>query len=45
MQSYTASSVNNPRVFFDIEIGGKPQGRVVMELFRNIVPRTAENFR
>eukprot|EP00008_Paramoeba_atlantica_P011662 CAMPEP_0201482194 /NCGR_PEP_ID=MMETSP0151_2-20130828/6450_1 /ASSEMBLY_ACC=CAM_ASM_000257 /TAXON_ID=200890 /ORGANISM="Paramoeba atlantica, Strain 621/1 / CCAP 1560/9" /LENGTH=172 /DNA_ID=CAMNT_0047864767 /DNA_START=60 /DNA_END=578 /DNA_ORIENTATION=+ len=34
-----------PRVFFNITIGGKPQGRVVMELFSDIVPRTAENFR
>ena len=40
-----ASSPSNPRVFFDIEVGGSPQGRIVMELFKNIVPRTAENFR
>lgn len=35
----------NPRVFFDITIGGKPTGRIVFELFKNVVPRTAENFR
>jgi len=35
----------NPRVFFDVTIGGKPTGRVVMELFANEVPKTAENFR
>eukprot|EP00070_Physeter_catodon_P037365 XP_028344259.1 peptidyl-prolyl cis-trans isomerase-like [Physeter catodon] len=35
----------NPQVFFDITIGGKPAGRIVFELFKNIVPRTAENFR
>ena len=40
-----ASSSSNPRVFFEIEIDGKPQGRIVMELFKNIVPRTVENFR
>jgi len=34
-----------PRVFFDITIGGKPQGRVVFELYTDIVPKTAENFR
>ena len=35
----------NPQVFFDIKIGEKePQG-VTMELFNNITPRTAENFR
>jgi len=39
------SSDKNPRVYFDIEIGGKEVGTIVMELFRNIVPRTAENFR
>ena len=35
----------NPRVFFDISIGGKPAGRVVFELFADVVPKTAENFR
>ncbi|VBB29381.1 unnamed protein product [Acanthocheilonema viteae] len=32
-------------VFFDIIIGGKTSGRIVMELFNDIVPKTAENFR
>jgi peptidylprolyl isomerase len=35
----------NPRVFFDISIGGQPAGRIVFELFADVVPRTAENFR
>src|SRR6188768_1019231 len=35
----------NPRVFFDITIGGQPAGRVVFELFADAVPKTAENFR
>ena len=35
----------NPKVFFDITIGDKPAGRVVMELFADTVPKTAENFR
>ncbi|MBL9076970.1 MAG: peptidylprolyl isomerase [Planctomycetes bacterium] len=35
----------NPRVFFDIHIGGKSAGRVVFELFADKVPTTAENFR
>jgi len=43
VQQYTKKE--NPRVFFDIDIGGKPQGTVVFELFKNIVPRTCENFR
>lgn len=35
----------NPVVFFDITIGGEPVGRIAMELFADICPRTAENFR
>ena len=35
----------NPKVFFDILIGKAKAGRVVMELFADKVPRTAENFR
>lgn len=39
------SNPNNPRVFFDIEIDKKLAGTVVFELFKNVVPKTAENFR
>jgi len=39
-----ASSPNNPRVYFDMEIGGQKAGRIVMELFASVVPKTAENF-
>ncbi|CAN4107391.1 unnamed protein product [Withania somnifera] len=35
----------NPKVFFDLTIGGAPAGRVVMELYADTVPKTAENFR
>lgn len=35
----------NPIVFMDILIGGIPAGRVIMELYSDIVPKTAENFR
>lgn len=35
----------NPKVFFDISIGGKMAGRIVFELFQDTVPMTAENFR
>ncbi|WP_010583667.1 peptidylprolyl isomerase [Schlesneria paludicola] len=34
-----------PKVFFDITIGGKKAGRIVMELRSDVVPKTAENFR
>lgn len=37
--------VTNPRVFFDISIGGQAAGRIVFELFTDVVPKTAENFR
>jgi peptidyl-prolyl isomerase D len=33
------------RVFFDISIGDRPEGRVVFELYDEVVPKTAENFR
>ena len=35
----------NPKVFFDIKIGEKEPQRVIMELFKHVVPKTAENFR
>ena len=35
----------NPKVFFDITIGDEKAGRIVMELFADVVPKTAENFR
>ncbi|ELP92773.1 41 kDa peptidyl-prolyl cis-trans isomerase, putative [Entamoeba invadens IP1] len=34
-----------PQVFFDITIGGEKAGRIEMELYSDIVPKTAENFR
>jgi len=37
--------MSNPKVFFDISIGGAPAGKIVMELFADQVPKTAENFR
>ena len=37
--------MSNPLVFFDVSIDGAPQGRVTMELRRDAVPKTAENFR
>jgi len=34
-----------PRVYFDVSIGGAPAGRIVFQLYANVVPKTAENFR
>ncbi|KAF8273651.1 peptidyl-prolyl cis-trans isomerase Cpr7 [Lactarius quietus] len=31
--------------FFDVSIAGQPAGRVVFELYNDLVPKTAENFR
>ncbi|KAF4355840.1 hypothetical protein F8388_005404, partial [Cannabis sativa] len=38
-------NMSNPKVFFDILIGKMKAGRVVMELFADVTPKTAENFR
>merc|ERR1712164_203958 len=35
----------NPVVFFDMEIGGAPAGRIEFELFADVTPKCAENFR
>ncbi len=35
----------NPKVYFEISIGGTPAGRIEFELFKDVVPKTAENFR
>eukprot|EP00698_Gefionella_okellyi_P011494 TRINITY_DN3034_c0_g3_i1.p1 TRINITY_DN3034_c0_g3~~TRINITY_DN3034_c0_g3_i1.p1 ORF type:complete len:686 (-),score=178.22 TRINITY_DN3034_c0_g3_i1:1069-3126(-) len=37
--------MSNPRVFFEISVGSQNVGRIVMELYKNVVPKTAENFR
>ena len=40
-----AVAAANPKVFFDVAIGDQKGGRIVMELFADVVPKTAENFR
>merc|ERR1719382_64477 len=48
-RAFTRSSLTmmaaNPKVFFDMEIGGKDAGRITFELRADAVPKTAENFR
>ncbi|KAL2537394.1 Peptidyl-prolyl cis-trans isomerase CYP40 [Forsythia ovata] len=34
-----------PKCFLDITIGGELEGRIVVELYNDVVPKTAENFR
>jgi peptidyl-prolyl isomerase H (cyclophilin H) len=36
---------DNPVVFIDISIADKPAERIYIELFADVVPKTAENFR
>ncbi|EAW11580.1 putative peptidyl-prolyl cis-trans isomerase Cpr7 [Aspergillus clavatus NRRL 1] len=40
-----AESQRRPRVYFDIQIGKQKPNRVTLELFNDVVPKTAENFR
>merc|ERR1712028_184403 len=43
--SASESNMANPKVFFDMTIGGSPAGRIEMTLRADVVPKTAENFR
>lgn len=45
MSTDAARNASNPRVFLDITIGELHAGRITIELFKNVVPKTAENFR
>lgn len=36
---------SRPKVFFDVTVGGSDIGRIIFELYNDIVPITAENFR
>ncbi|XP_062084965.1 peptidyl-prolyl cis-trans isomerase [Humulus lupulus] len=33
------------KCFFEVDVGGEPQGRIVLGLFGDVVPKTVENFR
>uniref|UniRef100_A0A0D9VLC1 peptidylprolyl isomerase n=1 Tax=Leersia perrieri TaxID=77586 RepID=A0A0D9VLC1_9ORYZ len=39
------AAVTNPRCYLDVSIGGDMEGRIVVELYASVAPRTAENFR
>lgn len=45
MAAEDSKPTQRSRVFFDISIGQRPAGRVVLELYNDVVPKTAENFR
>jgi peptidylprolyl isomerase len=38
------SATVTKKVFFDVEADGKPLGRIVMGLYGDVVPKTADNF-
>lgn len=46
-QNFTSLQIemSNTKVFFEITIDKKVAGKIEMELFADVVPRTAENFR
>ena len=37
--------MSRPKVFFEVSAGGNPLGKIVFELFNDVTPKTAENFR
>jgi peptidylprolyl isomerase len=41
----TMALAENPKVAMDVSIGGEPAGTIEAELFADVVPKTAENFR
>merc|ERR1712083_817625 len=43
--SIMATKNDRPRVFVDLTIGNIPLGRIVYELFTEVAPKTADNFR
>ncbi|HRG33870.1 MAG: peptidylprolyl isomerase [Saprospiraceae bacterium] len=44
-QKASKKMTTNPKVFFDITINDQPAGRIVFELYADVAPITAENFR
>jgi peptidylprolyl isomerase len=45
MLSSVATAADNPKVALDVSIDGKPAGTLTIELFADVAPKTAENFR
>mmetsp|Transcript_15277 Transcript_15277/g.33003 ORF Transcript_15277/g.33003 Transcript_15277/m.33003 type:complete len:206 (-) Transcript_15277:144-761(-) len=43
--SGSSALLANPKVYFDMEVGGKDVGRITFELRADVAPKTAENFR
>lgn len=45
MEEQESKKAEPVRCFFDISLGGLQSGRMVFELFNDVVPKTCENFR
>lgn len=45
MAADVEKSASRTRCFFDISVGGLQSGRIIFELFTDVVPKTCENFR
>merc|ERR1711994_549277 len=39
------SVTSNTQCYFDMTVGGKPAGRIVFNMYDDVVPKTVENFR
>lgn len=48
-RAYSRSAITmmagNPKVYFDMDVGGEDVGRITFELRADVAPKTAENFR
>lgn len=41
----TVTSSSKPQVYFDVTVNDGPPARIIFDLYYDVVPRTAENFR
>lgn len=44
-QSESSEKMGKSKCFMDISIGGELEGRIIIELYDDVVPKTAQNFR
>ncbi|KAL8987317.1 MAG: hypothetical protein Q9177_003457 [Variospora cf. flavescens] len=44
-QQPSSSSASKPQVYFDVTVNDGPPARIIFDLYYDVVPKTAENFR